>query len=226
MSRSPNSLVPLGRGQLRHKKRNDKALVRKQGEANVRAATQVNVHCSIVTPTNSTTATVGAFPGASLSLMRRSLPQVWLKRQKARLAGTVYMDGSTHGKGIKTTGETLGSPAAQVSQPAPTGKGAYKTMSRKRRPEAAQGVGGGHSTGEARENRAEGRAATSIVRSTEGKAAGLPPQGKAPSQRMSNARKLQRTLYRTAKLQPELQRMPSEEDGRRAGCGKSACPVR
>ena len=42
-----------------------------------------------------------------------------------------------------------------------------------------QGVGGGHSTGEARESRVEGRAATSIMRSKEGKAAGLPPRGKA-----------------------------------------------
>ena len=68
-------------------------------------------------------------------------------------------------------------------------------------------------TDESRENREEGRAATSIMRSTLGKAAGLPPRGKAQPRpnraerqapaRLDNARKLQRTLYRVAKQQPE-----------------------
>jgi len=69
-------------------------------------------------------------------------------------------------------------------------------------------------TVEPRENRGEGRAATSINRPTLGKAAGLPPQGKATSRprrakankepvRLEPARKLQRTLYRVAKQQPE-----------------------
>jgi hypothetical protein len=59
----------------------------------------------------------------------------------------------------------------------------------------------------------EGRAATFIKRTKQGKAAGLPPQGKAqprPRQakrkapaRLDHARKLQRTLYRVAKQQPE-----------------------
>src|SRR5438309_7815589 len=63
-----------------------------------------------------------------------------------------------------------------------------------------------------REKRVEGRAATFIKRTKQGKAAGLPPQGKAqPRQkpterrapvRLNNARKLQRTLYRVAKQQP------------------------
>ena len=58
-----------------------------------------------------------------------------------------------------------------------------------------------------------GRAATSIIRPLLGKAAGLPPQGKASPRsnrakrkapaRLDNARKLQRTLYRVAKQQPE-----------------------
>jgi RNA-directed DNA polymerase len=68
-------------------------------------------------------------------------------------------------------------------------------------------------TGELRENRREGRAATFIKRTKQGKAAGLPPQGKAQPRtrharrkapaRLDNARKLQRTLYRVAKQQPE-----------------------
>src|SRR5207249_4212866 len=84
---------------------------------------------------------------------------------------------------------------------------------RKRSNDAGQGVGGGRSTDEPRDNRGEGRAATSINRPKWGKAAGLPPQGKASPRtnrarrrapaRLDNARKLQRTLYRVAKQQPE-----------------------
>ena len=95
----------------------------------------------------------------------------------------------------------------------PTGREAYKGDPRKRRNEAEQGVGGGHITCEPRENRGEGRAATSIVRPMLEKAAGLPPQGKAQPRpnraerqalaRFDKARKLQRALYRAAKQQPE-----------------------
>ncbi len=84
---------------------------------------------------------------------------------------------------------------------------------RKRSNEAGQGIGGGHSTEELRENRREGRAAAFIKRAKQGKAAGLPPQGKAQPRpnrakrkapaRLDNARKLQRTLYRVAKQRPE-----------------------
>ena len=64
-----------------------------------------------------------------------------------------------------------------------------------------------------RENRGEGRAAIASSESKQGKAAGLPPKGKAQPrrgsqrsakapERFSQARKLQRTLYRVAKQQP------------------------
>ena len=118
-------------------------------------------------------------------------------------------DGGTQRKHIKLTGETLFGPAEEI----PSGREAYKGQTRKRSNEAGQGVGGGRSTDEARDNRAEGRAATFIKRSKQGKAAGLPPQGKATSRsrqakvkrpaRLEPARKLQRTLYRAAKQQPE-----------------------
>jgi RNA-directed DNA polymerase len=64
---------------------------------------------------------------------------------------------------------------------------------------------------EARDNRAEGRAATFIKRTKQGKVSGLPPQGKAQPRtrqarrvapaRLDHARKLRRTLYRVAKQQ-------------------------
>ena len=117
--------------------------------------------------------------------------------------------GGTQKQTIELTGETLFGPAEENT----SGREAYKGETRKRSNEARQGIGGGHSTEELRENRREGRAATFIKRTKQGKAAGLPPQGKAPSRlnrakrkapaRLDNARKLQRTLYRVAKQQPE-----------------------
>ncbi len=116
--------------------------------------------------------------------------------------------GSTQRQTIKLTGETLHGPAEKTS----SGREAYKGGTRKRGSDAGQGVGGGHSTDELRDNRREGRAATFIRRTKQGKAAGLPPQGTAlprrkPAERkapvrLDNARKLQRTLYRVAKQQP------------------------
>lgn len=201
MSRSPNSLVPLTGGQLPGKKRNDKALERKKGEANLRAATKVNAEAASLTPPTQEPRQLELFSG------RACLPEVkpatgLAKATEGQSSRDGVEGGGTQGKCIETTGETLSGLAATGSQPELTGKGAYKTKSRKRGTEARQGVGGGHSTGEVRENRMEGRAATSIVRSKEGKAAGLPLRGKAQPQRMNNARKLQRTLYRTAKQQP------------------------
>lgn len=107
--------------------------------------------------------------------------------------------GGTCRKIIEITGETLPIPGM-------SGKGAYKG-NRNGRPEDGQGVGGGHSTEERRDNRREGRAAASIVCAKQGKTTGLPPRGKAQprskAERLDKVRKLQRTLYRTAKSQPE-----------------------
>jgi RNA-directed DNA polymerase len=90
---------------------------------------------------------------------------------------------------------------------------ALKGETRKRSNDAAPEVGGGRSTDEPRENRGEGRAATPIIGPLWERAAGLPPRGKAQPRpnrakrkapaRLDNARKLQRTLYRVAKQQPE-----------------------
>jgi hypothetical protein len=117
--------------------------------------------------------------------------------------------GGTQRQTIELTGETLFGPAEET----PRGREAYKGKTRKRSNEAGQGIGGGHSTEELRDNRREGRAATFIKRTKQGKAAGLPPQGKAQPRtrqarrkapaRLDNARKLQRTLYRVAKQQPD-----------------------
>jgi len=209
MTRSPDSLVSSAAGQPAVEKRDDKAFMcRQEGEANLRAATQVNAVSASLTPPVSKPIQLDLFPG------RACVP----KAKPATIRNTASIEpnrrdgvsgGGTQRQTIELTGETLFGPAEETS----SGREAYKGGTRKRVNEAGQGVGGGQSTSELRENRREGRAATFIKRTKQGKAAGLPPQGKAQPRtrqakrkapaRLDNARKLQRTLYRVAKQQPE-----------------------
>src|SRR5580658_5610286 len=209
MTRSPDSLVPSDSGQPEPEKRDDKASTCWQGgEANSRAATEVNAISASSYPPAIKPIQLDLFPGRTCPLE--------VKPATVRSTAKIHPDrrdgvegGGTQRQRISTTGETLFGPAEAT----PSGREAYKGETRKRSNDAEQGVGGGHSTGEPRENRGEGRAATSINRPKLGKAAGLPPQGKASPRpnrakrkapaRLDNARKLQRTLYRVAKQQPE-----------------------
>jgi RNA-directed DNA polymerase len=208
MNRSPDSQIPSVAGQLAAEKRDDKAFSsRQEGEANLRAATNVNVATASTTPPAIKPIQLELFPG------RACVPKAKPATDRSPAIDTPkrrdgVLDGSTQRQTIELTGETLFGPAEET----PTGREAYKGRTRKRGNEAGQGVGGGHSTGELRDNRREGRAATFIKRAKQGKAAGLHPQGKAqprrkPAERkapvrLNNARKLQRTLYRVAKQQP------------------------
>lgn len=209
MTRSPDSLIPSVGGQLPGGKRDDKALnCRQEGEANLRAATQVNVVSASLTRPTITPIQLELFPGRACAL--KAKPATGRNKARwnpARRDGV--QDGGTQRQSIKLTGETLFGPAEET----PTGREAHKGQTRKRGNEAGQGVGDGRSTEEAWENRVEGRAVTFIERSKQGKAAGLPPRGKAQSRprqakaklpaRLEPARKLQRALYRAAKQQPE-----------------------
>lgn len=209
MTRSPDSQIPSDTGQPAAEKRDDKAFnCRQEGEANLRAVTQVNVVSASLTPPTIRPIQLEIFPGRACSLKAKpATVRSTARRDPSRRDGV--QDDGTRRQRIKFTGETLFGPAEAT----PTGREAYKGRIRKRRNKAGQGVGGGRSTREARENRVEGRAATFIARSKQGKAAGLPPRGKASSRprqsrrkapgRLDNARKLQRTLYRVAKQQPE-----------------------
>jgi hypothetical protein len=208
MTRSPDSLIPSGAEQSALEKRDDKAFIcRQEGEANLRAATQVNAVSASLTPPVITPIQLELLPGracvpkakpATIRNTARTMPN-----RRDGVSG-----GGTQRKNIKLTGETLFGPAEETS----AGREAHKGETRKRGSEAGQGVGGGRSTGETRDKRVEGRAATFIKRTEQGKAAGLPPQGKAQPRtrqarrkapaRLDNARKLQRTLYRVAKQQP------------------------
>src|SRR5580692_11404447 len=175
MTRSPDSLVSSVAGQPAAEKRDDKAFTcRQEGEANLRAATQVNAVSASLTPPVSRPIQLDLFPGQAC------VP----KAKPATIRSTARMEpnrrdgvsgGGTQRQTIELTGETLFGPTEETS----TGREAYKGETRKRSNEAGQGVGGGRSTDELRENRREGRAATFIKRTKQGKAAGLPPQGKA-----------------------------------------------
>jgi len=209
MTRSPDSLVPSASGQPDPEKRDDKALTcRKGGEANLRAATQVNAVTASSNPPAITPIQLDLFPGRTCPLEVKPATD----RNAARV-NPVRRDGvqggGTQTQHISTTGETLFGPAEAI----PSGREVYKGDPRKHSNDAEQGVGGGRTTDEPRENRGEGRAAASIMRPKLGKAAGLPPQGKAQPRprrakaklpaRLEPARKLQRTLYRVAKQQPK-----------------------
>jgi len=209
MTRSPDSLVPSGSGQPDPETRDDKAFTcRREGEANLRAATQVNAVTASSYPPAITPTQLELFPGPACPLEAKPATDRSTARMEPVRRGGVE-GGGTQRQRIDTTGETLFGPVGAT----PAGREAYKGDPRKRSIDAEQGVGGGHSTGEPRENRGEGRAATPIIGPLWGKAAGLPPRGKAqprPNQakrkapaRLDHARKLQRTLYRVAKQQPE-----------------------
>jgi len=209
MTRSPDSLVPSGSGQPDPEKRDDKALnCWQESEANLRAATKVNAVSASSYPPAIMPIQLELFPGRACPLEAKPATD----RSNARI-NPARRDGveggGTQRQRIDTTGEALFGPA----EAPPTGREAYKGDPRKRSNDAEQGVGGGRSTDEPRENRGEGRAATPIIGPLWERAAGLPPRGKAQPRpnrakrkapaRLDNARKLQRALYRVAKQQPE-----------------------
>src|SRR3954468_24545122 len=148
MTRSPDSQIPSGAGQPATEKRDDKALsCRQEGEANLRAATSVNVVSASSAPPAITPIQLDLFPGRACPLEAKPATD----RSTARME-PVRRDGveggGTQRQRISTTGETLFGPAEAT----PSGREAYKGKTRKRRNDAGQGVGGGRSTDETREN--------------------------------------------------------------------------
>jgi len=185
MTRSPDSQIPSAAEQSAAEKRDEQAFnCRQEGEANLRAATEVNAVSASLTPPAITPIQLDLFPGRACVLEAKPATiRSTARKQPNRRDGV--SGGSTQRQTIKLTGETLFGPAEKFS----AGREAHKGGTRKRRSEAGQGVGGGRSTDETRDNRAEGRAATFIQRTKQGKAAGLPPQGSAPSRRKPAERK-------------------------------------
>ena len=69
MTRSPDSLIPSDAGQPAPEKRDDKAFsCRQEGEANLRAATQVNAVSASSTPPAITPIQLDLFPGRACPL--------------------------------------------------------------------------------------------------------------------------------------------------------------
>jgi hypothetical protein len=116
--------------------------------------------------------------------------------------------GGTQRQCIDKTGETLFGPAEAI----PSGREAYTGKTRKRSNDAGQGAGGGRTTDEPQENRGgKGRYFHQSSKAGKGNRTAPAREGFTPVQssqaqsarEIDNVRKLQRTLYRVAKQQPE-----------------------
>ena len=164
MTRSPNSLVPSASGQPETETRDDKAFsCRQEGEANLRAATEVNAVAASSYPPAIRPTQLELIPGRARPLEAKPVTD----RNTAR-TNPIRRDGveggGTQRQRISTTGETLFGPGEAT----PTGREAYKDEIRKRRIDAEPGVGGGYSTDEARETeRREGPLLPSCVQRRE-----------------------------------------------------------
>ena len=114
MTRSPDSLVSSAAGQPAVEKQDDKAFTCRQGgEANLRAATEVNAVSASTTPPVSRPTQLELFPG------RACVP----KAKPVTIRNTARMEpnrrdgvsgGSTQRQTIQLTGETLFGPAEDV----------------------------------------------------------------------------------------------------------------
>ena len=114
MTRSPDSLIPFVVGQPAPEKRDDKAFkCRQEGEANLRAATQVNAVSASSTPPVSRPTQLDLFPGRACVL----------EAKPATIRSTARMEpnrrdgvsgGGTQRQTIQLTGETLFGPAEET----------------------------------------------------------------------------------------------------------------
>ena len=128
MTRSPDSLIPSVAGQPASEKRDDKAFnSRQEGEANSRAATQVNAVAASSTPPAITPIQLDLIPGRTCPLEAKpATDRSAARRNPIRRDGV--QGGGTRRKFIRLTGESMFGPAEQ----APSGREAYKKHTRKR----------------------------------------------------------------------------------------------
>lgn len=210
MARSPDSLIPSAVGRPKAEKRGDKAPTNRRGsKANPRAATKVNAVSASSTSPASSSVQLELFPARRVPAPRAkpaTTPCQASSSQRGRPDGV--QGGGTRRKRTRITGESLFGPCEAAARPSIPGREAHKGSNRKRRNDAGQEVGGGHSTGDARDNRAEGRVAASTTRSKRRKTAGLLPCGaeprsKTPREGSELVNNLWTTLYRAAKAQPQ-----------------------
>src|SRR5437868_5588537 len=122
MTRSPDSLIPSGAEQSALEKRDDKAFsCRQEGEANLRAATQVNAVSASLTPPVITPIQLELIPGrACVPEAKPATIRSKARKKPNRRDGV--SGGGTQRKTIRLTGETLFGPA----EANPTGSEAHK----------------------------------------------------------------------------------------------------
>ena len=111
MTRSPDSLIPFDAGQPASKKRDDKAFqCGQEGEANLRAATEVNANSASSTLPAITPIQLDLFPGRACGLTAKPATIRRTARDTANCRDGVQ-GGSTQRQIINLTGETLFGPA-------------------------------------------------------------------------------------------------------------------
>ena len=141
MTRSPDSLIPSDSGQPEPEKRDDKAFnCRREGKANLRAATEVNAITASSTPPAIKPIQLDLFPGRACPLKAKPATTRSTARMEPSRRGGVP-GGGTQRQTVELTGETLFGPAEET----PSGRKAYKGETRKRSNDAEPGVGGGQS---------------------------------------------------------------------------------
>lgn len=115
MTRSPDILIPSDAGQLAAEKRDDKAFnCRQEGEANLRAATEVNVVSASSAPPVITPIQLELFPGRACLLEAKPATSRSTARNTPKRQDGVE-DGGTQRQSIKLTGETLFGPSEETS---------------------------------------------------------------------------------------------------------------
>src|ERR1700757_676672 len=126
MTRSPDSLVPSDSGQPEPVKRDDKALTCwQEGEANLRAATEVNAISASSYPPAITPIQLELFPGRACPLeVKPAMDRTTARVNPACRDGV--QGGGTQRQRISTTGETRVGPAEAT----PSGREAYKGETR------------------------------------------------------------------------------------------------
>lgn len=114
MTRSPDSQIPSGTGQPAAEKRDDKAFdCRREGEANLRAATQVNVVSASSYPPAITPIQLDLFPGRACPLeVKPATDRSTARSHPARRDGVE--GGGTQRQHIQLTGEALFGPPEET----------------------------------------------------------------------------------------------------------------
>lgn len=114
MTRSPDTQIPSDAGQPATEKRDDKAFdCRQEGEANLRAATQVNVVSASSTPPAIMPIQLDLFPGRACPLEAKpATVRKTARRSPNRRDGVE--GGGTHRQHIQLTGDILFGPVEET----------------------------------------------------------------------------------------------------------------